>query len=49
MITAEVKLEILKNMIKRYRKQGGMSNPPKKQMDFFDKLMEIIEMEGESK
>lgn len=47
MITAEVKLKILKNMIKRYRKQGGMSNPPKKQMDFFDKLMEIIEMEGE--
>lgn len=47
MITAEIKIEIIRNMIFNYRDNNGFRNNPKEQIAFWQKILEIIDMKGE--
>lgn len=47
MITAEIKLEIIRNMIFYYRDDYGFRKKPTDQRAFWEKILEIIDMRGE--
>lgn len=46
MITAEVKLEIIANMIENWIRDSGIRKKPTDQRAFLYKLIEIIKMES---